>query len=203
MRLGQDQAVELPDFHLTGYDMKSSGKLYHGTSGTIAQQIVHSGGICPPASSHVLAKHYFLQNNPHPPNQRYVYLVPEIHEAIMFGVSRVLGKWKVAKGSWKPGEWKSNFVTGKGYDRVVIFVVNTEDLNPSLFRESTLFPGEVAYEGVIKLAAGMQLVEFPLTRELWEFQRAVQTPELEKYVGLDLMKYFQGKTFEVHPLRNL
>jgi hypothetical protein len=169
------------------------GKLYHGTSGSAAAQIVLSGGICPPASSPELAERYLLPKAPHRPDPRYVYLIPKSFQAIMFGVVRTVGL------KWRHGLYKINaFVNGRDYDSVVVFEVNTADLNQSLFRRSDLFGGEVAYEGVIGLRSGMTGWEFPMTRSLYEFARDVPTPELLKpYVNMDVLDYLQGKQIEV------
>jgi hypothetical protein len=66
------------------------GKLYHRTSGSAAEQIVLSGGICPPASSPELASRYLLPKASRRPDPRYVYLIPTSFEAIMFGVVRAV-----------------------------------------------------------------------------------------------------------------
>ena len=45
---------------------------------------------------------------------------------------------------------------------------------------------------------GMKGLEFPMTRRLYEFARDIQTPQLlNRYVGMDLMDYLQGKQFEL------
>jgi hypothetical protein len=170
------------------------GKLYHGTSCSALEQIVRSGGICPPATSPELAKRYRLPKAPYPPDQRYVYLVPKAFQAIMFGVVRTVGlKWSHGLGRYEI----KGFVKGKDYDSVWVFEVNTEDLNQSLFRKSDLFSGEVAYEGTIDVRSGVKGVVFPMTRRLYEFARDIQTPELLKqYVGMDLIDYLQGEQFE-------
>jgi hypothetical protein len=111
----------------------------------------------------------------------------------MFGVVRAVGvKWSQGRYEIKP------FATNKANDSVVVFEVNTENLNQSLFRKSGLFRGEVAYEGVIDVRNGMKGLEFPMTRRLYEFARDIQTPQLlNRYVGMDLMDYLQGKQFEL------
>jgi hypothetical protein len=175
------------------------GELYHGTSVSAAEQILLSGGICPPATSPELAERYRLPNTPYPSDQRYVYLVPKSFQAIMFGVVRAIGlKWSHGLGRYEI----KGFVKGKDYDSVVVFAVNTEDLNQSLFRESDLFSGEVAYEGTIDVRSGIRMVEFPMTRKLYEFARDIQTPELLKnYVGMDLIDYLQGEQLEARAPR--
>jgi len=174
------------------------GKLYHGTSGSAVEQIVLSGGICPPASSPELAERYLLSKAPRPPDSRYVYLIPKVFEAIMFGVVRAVGL------TWRHGRYEINtFVKIKNYDSVVVLEVNAEDLNQSLFRESHLFAGEVAYEGVIDVRSRIVGAEFPMTRKLYEFARDIQTPKLlKKYVGMDLTKYLQGEQFEAGVYEN-
>lgn len=176
------------------------GKLYHGTSGSAAEQILSSGGICPPGSSPELAERYRLPRAPSPPDPRYVYLIPTPFKAIMFGVVRAVGlKWSHGLGRYEA----KGFVKRKDYDSVVVFEVNTEDLNQSLFRESDLFEDEVAYEGIIDVRSGISGVEFPMTRKLYEFARDIQTPELLKnYVGMDLNDYLQGEQFEVEGYAN-
>jgi hypothetical protein len=164
-------------------------KLYHGTAGMAAVEIIVSGTICPPASSPELAKRYRLPN--HSADQRCVYLIPVPHEAIMFGMARSVGL------KWMRGKYELNaFRAGKQYDSVVVFEVNANALDPSLFRKSSLFQGEVAYEGVVNLGETVQGTEFPMTRELYEFARDIQTPQLlRQYVGMDLTKYLQGEPF--------
>ncbi len=176
------------------------GELYHGTSGSAAEQILSSGGICPPGSSPELAERYLLRKAPHPPDPRYVYLVPKSIEAIMFGVVRAVGlKWSHWLGRYEA----KDFVKGKHYDSVVVFAVNTEDLNQSLFRNSDLFSGELAYEGIIDVHRGIRMVEFPMTRRLYEFARDIQTPELlRNYLGMDLIDYLQGEQFEAEGYAN-
>ena len=118
----------------------------------------------------------------------------------MFGVVRAVGlKWSHGLGRYeiKP------FVKGKDYDSVVVFEVNPEDLNQSLFRKSELFRGEVAYEGIIDVRSGISMVGFPMTRRLYEFARDIQTPELLKnYVRMDLVDYLQGEQFEAEGYAN-
>lgn len=167
------------------------GNLYHGTCGTAAVEIIGGGAICPPASSPELAKRYLLPKAPHRPNQRCVYLIPTAHEAIMFGTVRALGL------KWRHGKYETNaFRTGKSYDSVVIFEVDASALNAALFRNSSLYENEVAYEGVVDLGEIMRGVQFPMTRELYEFARDIQTPQLlRQYVGMDLVKYLNGEQF--------
>jgi hypothetical protein len=169
----------------------SVAKLYHGTAATAAEQIIIGGAICPPASSPALAKRYRLPNYPHPPDQRYVYLIPRPHQAIMFGMVRAVGL------KWRRGKYELNaFRTGKSYDCVVIFEVDANILNPALVRKSSLYDKEVAYEGVVDLGDIVRGVEFPMTRELYEFARDIQTPQLLKqYLGVDLTKHLQGEHF--------
>jgi hypothetical protein len=167
--------------------------LYHGTSRTAAVEVIGSGTICPPASSPELAERYRLPNYrpelSHRPDQRCVYFIPTAHEAIMFGMARAVGL------SWRRGKHELNPFS-KRYDSVVVFIVNTKNLNPLLFRDSSLYRGEVAYEGVVDLGETIEGVEFPMSRELYEFSRNAQTPELlRRFVGLDLVKYLQGKPF--------
>jgi hypothetical protein len=164
--------------------------LYHGTSSTAAVEIIGGGAICPPASSPELAKRYLLPNAPLA-DQRCVYLIPTAHEAIMFGVARAIGL------KWKRGVYKINaFSTRKDYDCVVIFEVDANALNPALVRKSSLYENEVAYEGVVDLGDIVRGVEFPVTRELYEFARDIQTPQLLKqYVGMDLTEHLQGEPF--------
>jgi|SRR5580693_3233253 hypothetical protein len=168
------------------------GKLYHGTSSSAAEQIVRSGGICPPASSPELANRYLLPKAPRRPDARYVYLIPKSFEAIMFGVARAVGL------KWSHGRYEiKTFANGKDYDSVVVFEVSAEDLNQSLFRKSDLFRDEVAYEGIIDVRSGVKVVVFPMMRRLYEFALDIQTPELlRKYVGMDLIDYLQGEQFE-------
>ena len=170
------------------------GKLYHGTSGSAAEQILRSGGICPPGSSPELAERHLLRKAPHPPDPRYVYLIPTSFKAIMFGAVRAVGlKWSHGLGRYEINP----FVKGKDYDSVVVFEVNPEDLNQSRFRKSDLFRDEVAYEGIIDVRSGISLVEFPMTRRLYEFARDIQTAKLlKKYVGMDLVDYLQGEQIE-------
>jgi hypothetical protein len=170
------------------------GKLYHGTSSSAAEQIVRSGGICPPASSPELASRYLLPNASHRPDPRYVYLIPTSFEAIMFGVVRAVGlKWNPGLGLYEINP----FVKGKDHDSVVVFDVNAEDLNESHLRKSDLFRDEVAYEGIIDVSRGISIAHFPMTRRLYEFARDIQTPELlKKYVGMDLIDYLHGEQFE-------
>jgi len=174
--------------------------LYHGTSGSAAEQILSSGGICPPGSSPELAERYLLPKAPHPPDPRYVYLIPTAFKAIMFGVVRAVGlKWSHGLGRYEINP----FVKRKDYDSVVVFEVNPEDLNQSLFRTSDLFRDEVAYEGIIDVRNGISVVEFPMTRRSYEFARDIQTPELlNNYVGMDLNDYLQGEQFEVEGYAN-
>jgi hypothetical protein len=180
--------------------MKAMAVLYHGTSGSAAEQILSSGGICPPGSSPELAERYLLPKAPHPPDPRYVYLIPTAFKAIMFGVVRAVGlKWSDGLGRYEINP----FVNGKDYDSVVVFEVNPEDLNQSLFRKSDLFRDEVAYEGIIDVRNGISVVEFPMTRRSYEFARDIQTPELlNNYVGMDLNDYLQGEQFEVEGYAN-
>jgi hypothetical protein len=173
----------------------SVGKLYHGTSGTAAVEIIGGGAICPPASSSELTKRYlwpnYNPNYPHPANQRCVYLIPTAHEAIMFGTARSVGL------KWKRGMYKINaFSTRKEYDSVVIFEVDATTLNPKLFRKTSLYENEVAYEGAVDLGDIMRGVEFPMTRKLYDFARDIQTPQLlRQYIGVDLTEYLQGEDF--------
>lgn len=171
----------------------SVAELYHGTSGTAAVEIIRGGAICPAASSPELAKRYFLPKAPHHADQRCVYLIPTPHEAIMFGMARSVGM------KWRRGKYEINaFSTGKSYDSVVVFLVNVSSLNPLLFRDSSLYENEVAYEGVVDLGERMEGVEFPMTRDLYELARDVQTPKLlRQYVGMDLVEYLQGQQFSL------
>jgi hypothetical protein len=189
---GQCNRTEL-DLAGPQMDEQAVGTLFHGTSYSAFLQILSSGGICPPASSPELAERYLLRKAPRRPDPRYVYLIPTSFKAIMFGVVRAVGlKWSDVLGHYKI----KPFVKGK-YDSVVVFAVNQEDLNPSLFRESFLFDDEVAYEGVIDVRGGINVVEFPMTRKLYEFARDIQTPELlRQYVGMDLIEYLQGEQIE-------
>jgi hypothetical protein len=189
---GQRNRTELD---LAGPQMNEQavGKLFHGTSCSVAKQIIHSGGICPPASLPELAEQYLLRKAPRRPDPRYVYLIPNFM-AIGFGVVRAVGlRWSDVLGHYKINP----FVKGKDYDSVVVFALNQEDLNPSLFRESNLLEDEVAYEGIIDVRRGISVVEFPMTRKLYEFARNIQTPERRRqYVGMDLIEYLQGEQIE-------
>jgi hypothetical protein len=171
-------------------EVPSVTELYHGTSSTAAVEIIGSGAICPPASSPELAKRYLLPNAPLA-DQRCVYLIPTVHEAIMFGVVRAIGL------KWKRGMYKTNaFRTGKSYDDVFVFEVGASALNPTLVRNSSLYADEVAYEGVVNLGDIVRGVAFPMTRELYEFARDVQTPQLlRRYIGMDLTEHLQGEQF--------
>jgi hypothetical protein len=140
-------------------------KLYHGTTGRAAVEIIGGGAIIPPASSPKLAKRYLVPNNQYPIDQRCVYLIPRAFEAIMFGTVRAVGM------KWRQGEYELNAFS-KRHDSVVIFAVDPKSLNP-LLRESSLYPKEVAYEGVVELGETMEGVEFPMTPELYEFGRDV------------------------------
>jgi hypothetical protein len=167
--------------------------LYHGTSRTAAVEIIGSATICPPASSPELAERYRLPNYrpelSHRADQRCVYFIPAFHEAIMFGMARAVGF------SWRRGKHELNPFS-KRYDSVVVFIVNVNSLNPLMFRESSLYRHEVAYEGVVDLGETVEGVEFPMSRELYEFARNAQTPEiLRRYAGLDLVKHLQGESF--------
>ncbi len=179
---------------MTETQSPDAAKLYHGTSSSAAVEIIGSWSICPAASSPTLAKRYsYPKALLHRPDQRCVYLIPTAHEAIMFGKVRTVGL------KWRNGQYKVNpFNPRKDYDGVVVFVLNADALDPSLVRKSNLYRNEVAYEGVIDLGKSVTGVKFPMTRELYEFARDVQTPELlRRYVGMDLVEYLHGESFEL------
>jgi hypothetical protein len=171
-----------------------AAKLYHGTSSRAAVEIIGSWSICPAASSPALAKRYSWPTAlRHRPDQKCVYLIPRPHEAVMFGMVRSVGM------KWRNGQYKVNpFSTRKDYDGVVIFELNADVLDPSLVRKSDLYRNEVAYDGVIELGESVTGVEFPMTRELYEFARDIQTPGLlRNYIGMDLTEYLHGEPFEL------
>jgi len=153
--------------------------LYHGTSRTIAKAIIDEGCLRPAGTMPTA-------------NQGHVYLIETFHHALMFGYSRVMGRW--IDGKFKG---LSSFVNGRKYDDVAVFVIDEGSLDKHLFRPDDLFKGETAYEGIVPGDALTQMVSIPGTQKLEAFLRAMQNEALGKYLGMDLVEHLGGKTFDL------
>lgn len=153
--------------------------LYHGTSETIAKAIIDEDCLRPAGTMPTA-------------NPAHVYLIDTFHHAIMFGYSRVMGRWIGGKFTL------SSFVEGRMYDDVAIFLVDKGSLNKHLFRADDFFKGETAYEGIVSGDALTQMVCIPVTKKLETFLGSIQNPtRLARYIGVDLVKHLDAKTFEL------
>lgn len=159
--------------------------LYHGTSQTIARTILDEGCLRPAGTMPTA-------------NPAHVYLIGTVHHAIMFGYTKVMGRWIGDKFVVSP------FVEGRTYDDVAVFVVDEGSLDKRLFRPDDYFKGETAYEGIIANDALTHMVSIPVTTKLVAFMRAMQVfmrdmnnEGLAKYVGVDLTKHLDARCQDI------
>jgi len=153
--------------------------LYHGTSKTIAEAIIDEGCLRPGGTMPTA-------------NQGHVYLINTFHHALMFGYSRVMGRW--IDGKFKG---LSSFVNGRTYDDVAVFVIDEGSLDKRLFRPDDFFKGETAYESIVTIDALTQMVSIPVTQKLVGFLTRMHNEGLGKYVGIDLVEHLGAKTFDL------
>jgi len=152
--------------------------LYHGTSKTIAKAIIDEGCLRPAGTMPTA-------------NPAHVYFIKTFHHALMFGYSRVMGRW--IDGKFKG---LSSFVNGRTYDDVAVFVIDEGSLDKRLFRPDDFFKGETAYESTVPGDAMTHMVCMPVTKKLITFLTSMHNEGLAKYVGVDLIEHLGAKTFD-------
>ncbi len=167
--------------------------LYHGTSRKIADRILEEGLIPNGTDSTHRYHNAAMPRGCKPADPKHVYLISTFHHAVMFGYVRVMGH--MAGGKFKVFSLVKGR-KGRRYDDIIVFVIDERCLDKHLFRESDLYKGETAYQGIIPSDALTHMLCIPVTKKLEMFIASMHSEALRKYVGIDLVEHLGAKTLD-------